>query len=126
MSKILRSSGVREIDPRPKRIVTALPITEPVGPGIRHVVARIMPLERWDGVGTLDSYAELLLLMRLQPDDDTLAEIMNEARERLTDADYEKLLGYKELLISTRLGISAEVAGGTNPPPHGRVAGRRW
>mgnify|MGYP001558319325 CR=1 FL=1 len=109
MSKITRPAGVREIDPRPKRVVAALPITEPVGPGIRRVVARIMPLERWDGMGTLSSYAELLLLMRLQPDDDTLTEIMSEARERLTDADYEMLLGYKELLISTRLGISAEV-----------------
>ena len=94
--------GIREWNPRPnpRRVVL---VTERVSPSIRTAVGWLYPLERYDEKLTLDplsQYAELLLIMGSAgiPDAQSVEVILQEARNRLTDPEYERLLGYIDLL----------------------------
>ena len=42
-------------------------------------------------------------------DFESIKDIMREARNQLNDEEYGRLLGYKSLLESARIGISAEL-----------------
>jgi len=73
-----------------------------------------MPLEHYDEdlkLNILEQYTELLLVMGSgrAVDYDSVAAVMREARLRLTDDEYGKLLDYKSLIESARTGIRAEI-----------------
>ena len=100
--------GIREWDPRPKpRSVIVL--TERTSPSIRTTVGWLYPLEHYDEKLELDplaQYAELLLLMGSDgnPDMDSVKDILVQARNRLTDREFDQLRGYVDLLMVGRMG----------------------
>ncbi len=98
-----RNQGIREWEPKP-RPQGVIAITERASPSVRKTVGWLYPLEHYDEKLRLDpvaQYAELLLLMgsAAEPDRASLRDILAEARNRLTDAEYERLEGYAELLV---------------------------
>jgi len=89
-------------------------LTERVSPSIRTTIGWLYPLEHYDRKLSLDplsQYAELLLLMGSEgeADVDSVRDILTEARNRLTDAEYIRLQGYVALFMVGR--------GGPTPPP---------
>lgn len=108
-----RSEGIREWEPRPAKGGPVL-LTERASPSIRSVKGWLFPLEHYDEtlkLNVLEQYVELLLVMAsAKPIDfDSIVDIMREARDRLDDEEYGRLLAYKALLESARMGISAEL-----------------
>ncbi len=104
--------GIREYDPRPKPS-SVIVLTERASPSIRTTVGWLYPLEHYDQKLSLDplsQYAELLLIMGSNgsPDMDSVKDILSEARNRLTDPEYDQLRGYVDLLMVGRGGF---------PPP---------
>ncbi len=102
--------GIREWNPRPKP-QGVIVLTERVSPSIRTTVGWLYPLEHYDRKLSLDplsQYAELLLLMGSGGDADpaSVHDILREARNRLTDAEYIRLKGYVELFLVGRSGPS--------------------
>ena len=107
------SEGIREWQPRPKT-TGAIMLTERSSPSIRSVRGWLFPLEHYDEtlkLNLLEQYVELLLVMASARavDFESIKDIMREARDQLTDEEYGRLLGYKSLLESARVGISAEL-----------------
>ena len=105
--------GIREWDPRPKP-QGVIVLTERMSPSIRTTVGWLYPLEHFDQKLSLDplaQYAELLLLLGSDgnPDMDTVKDILLQARNRLTDREYDQLRGYVDLLMVGRMG-------GVRPP----------
>ncbi len=105
--------GIREYDPKPKPS-SVIVLTERTSPSIRTTVGWLYPLEHYDQKLSLDplsQYAELLLIMGSNgnPDMDSVKDILAEARNRLTDPEYDQLRGYVDLLMVGR--------GGGYPPP---------
>lgn len=103
-----REEGIREWDPKP-RPQGAIVLTERVSPSIRTTVGWLYPLEHFDRKLSLDplsQYAELLLLMGSEgeADMDSVRDILTEARNRLTDAEYIRLQGYVALFMVGRGG----------------------
>lgn len=108
-----RNDGIREVDPKPRR-TGAIALTEPASPSIRTVKGWLMPLEHYDEnleMNVLEQYTELLLVMGSGKaiDFESIASVMREARRRLTDEEYGRLLAYKSLIEGSRTGIRAEV-----------------
>jgi hypothetical protein len=108
-----RSEGIREWQPRSTK-GGPIVITERSSPSIRSVRGWLFPLEHYDEnlkLNVLEQYVELLLVMAsAKPIDfDSIVDIMREARDRLDDEEYGRLLAYKALLESARMGISAEL-----------------
>lgn len=108
-----RTEGIREYDPRPRRNGPVW-LTERVSADMRTVRGWLFPLEHYDEnlrLNVLEQYTELLLVMgSARPVDfESIAAILREARNRLTDEEYDKLLGYKGLIEAARLGIPAEL-----------------
>ncbi len=105
--------GIREWNPRPKPRGVVM-ISEHVSPSIRTAIGWLYPLEHYDEMLSLDAlsqYAELLLLMGSNGavDLESLQGVLRQARDRLNDSDYDRLLGYVDLLMVGRLGIPAEL-----------------
>lgn len=105
--------GIREYDPKPKP-QSVIILTERASPSIRTTVGWLYPLEHYDQKLSLDplsQYAELLLIMGSNgnPDMDSVKDILQEARNRLTDPEYDQLRGYVDLLMVGR-------GGGFHPP----------
>ncbi len=105
--------GIREYDPRPKP-QNVIVLTERTSPSIRTTVGWLYPLEHYDQKLSLDplsQYAELLLIMGSNgiPDMESVKDILFEARNRLTDGEYDQLQGYVDLLMVGR-------GGGFHPP----------
>ncbi len=103
-----RDEGIREWDPKPKP-QGVIVLAERVSPSIRTTVGWLYPLEHYDRKLSLDplsQYAELLLLMGSEGDADTdsVRDILAEARNRLTDAEYIRLQGYVDLFMVGRSG----------------------
>lgn len=99
--------GIREYDPRPKP-QGVIVLTERTSPSIRTTVGWLYPLEHYDRKLSLDplsQYAELLLLMGSNgnADMDSVRNILLEARNRLTDPEYDRLRGYVDLLMVGRM-----------------------
>ncbi len=99
--------GIREYDPKPKP-QSVIVLTERTSPSIRTTVGWLYPLEHYDQKLSLDplsQYAELLLIMGSNgsPDMDTVKTILFEARNRLTDPEYDRLRGYVDLLMVGRM-----------------------
>ncbi len=89
-------------------------LTESQSPSIRTVRGWLFPLEHYDDtleMNVLEQYVELLLVMAsAKPIDfDSITAVMREAKARLSDDEYERLIAYKALLESARMGISAEL-----------------
>ncbi|MGQ0796400.1 MAG: hypothetical protein ACT4OI_00835 [Methanobacteriota archaeon] len=108
-----RHDGIREWNPKPSR-GGPIALTERASPSIRTVRGWLMPLEYYDEnleLNVLEQYTELLLVMGSGKavDFDSIAAVMREARNRLTDDEYGRLLEYKSLIESARTGIRAEV-----------------
>ena len=108
-----RDEGIRECNPRPKQ-QGVIVLTERISPSIRTTVGWLYPLEHYDDKLELDplsQYAELLLLMGSDgnPDMDSVGNILAQARNRLTDREYDRLRGYVDLLMIGRMG-------GVRPP----------
>ena len=108
-----RDEGIREWDPKAKPQGVIM-LTERVSPSIRTTIGWLYPLEHYDRKLSLDplsQYAELLLLMGSEgeADVDSVRDILTEARNRLTDAEYIRLQGYVALFMVGR--------GGPTPPP---------
>lgn len=102
-SRSSRNQGIREWEPKP-RPQGVIAITERASPSVRKTVGWLYPLEHYDEKLRLDpvaQYAELLLLMgsATEPDLASLRDILAEARNRLADAEYERLQGYAEFLV---------------------------
>ncbi len=100
--------GIREYDPRPKPS-SVIVLTERTSPSIRTTIGWLYPLEHYDQKLSLDplsQYAELLLIMGSNgnPDMDSVKDILSEARNRLTDPEYDQLRGYVDLLMVGRGG----------------------
>lgn len=98
----LRDEGIREWDPKPNSRGVIV-VTQRVSPSIRTTVGWLYPLERYDEKLSLDplsQYAELLLIMGSAgaPDTESVDAILQEARNRLTDLEYDRLQGYVDLL----------------------------
>ena len=107
------TEGIREWDPKP-RASTAIMLTERVSPSIRTAVGWLFPLEHYDEKLSLDplsQYAELLLIMGSKgpADLESVQAVLKEAKNRLRDDEYEKLQGYVDLVMVSRLGIPAEL-----------------
>lgn len=107
------SEGIREWDPKPKSSGVIM-LTERVSPSIRHAVGWLYPLEHYDQKLSLDplsQYTELLLIMGSNEavDFESVHTILHEARNRLSDQEYERLQGYVDVLMLGRVGIPAEV-----------------
>jgi hypothetical protein len=105
--------GIRELNPRPKPR-GAIVLTERTSPSIRTTVGWLYPLEYYDQKLSLDplsQYAELLLLMGSNgnADHESVHSILLEARNRLTDPEYDRLRGYVELLMVSRVGATVSV-----------------
>lgn len=105
--------GIREYDPKP-RPSSVIVLTERTSPSIRTTVGWLYPLEHYDQKLSLDplaQYAELLMIMGSNgnPDMDSVKTILFEARNRLTDREYDQLRGYVDLLMVGR-------GGGFHPP----------
>ncbi len=108
-----RNDGIREWDPRTRR-AGPVALTERSSPSIRTVRGWLMPLEHYDEnlkLNVLEQYTELLLVMGSGKavDFESVAAVMREARNRLSDEEYGRLLDYKSLIESARTGIGAEV-----------------
>ncbi len=108
------SEGIREWEPRPKTKIGAIMLTERSSASIRSVRGWLFPLEHYDEtlkLNVLEQYVELLLVMASAKavDFDSIRAIMREARDQLNDEEYGRLLAYKALLESARIGISAEL-----------------
>lgn len=102
--------GIREVDPRPKPR-GAIVLTERASPSIRTTVGWLYPLEYYDqhlSLDPLSQYAELILLMGSDGDADreSVHDILLEARNRLTDPEYDRLRGYVEILMVSRVAAS--------------------
>jgi hypothetical protein len=100
--------GSREFDPKPNGH-RAVVLTERVSPSIRAAVGWLYPLERYDknlALEPLTQYAQLLLIMgsRGAIDSDSVVAVMEQARERLADIEYEKLVGYRDLVAFGAMG----------------------
>ena len=100
--------GIREVNPKPKpqRVIV---LTERTSPSIRTTVGWLYPLEHYDrklSMDPLSQYAELLLIMGSNgnPDMASVRDILFEARNRLTDAEYDRLRGYVDLVMLGRPG----------------------
>ncbi len=104
--------GIREYDPRP-RPQGVIVLTERTSPSIRTTVGWLYPLEHYDrglSLDPLSQYAELLLIMGSNgnADMESVKTILIEARNRLTDPEYDRLRGYVDLVMLGRTGA---------PPP---------
>jgi len=115
-----RDEGIREWDPRPKP-QGVIVLTERVSPSIRTTVGWLYPLEHYDrrlSLDPLSQYAELLLLMGSDgdADRDSVRDILKEARNRLTDAEYIRLQGYVDLFMVGRSGALPPSTGSDLPP----------
>jgi hypothetical protein len=89
-------------------------ITQRVAPSIRSAVGWLYPLEHYDerlSLDPLSQYAELLLLMgsRGPTDIESVRAILKEARDRLSDREFEKLRDYVDLLMVGRGTIPPEL-----------------
>jgi hypothetical protein len=107
------TEGIREFDPKP-RPSGPIWLTERTSPSIRTVRGWLFPLEHYDErlkLDILDQYVELLLIMgsARAADFESMTALMRQAHGRLDDAQYDRLVGYKALLESARIGIPAEV-----------------
>ena len=94
--------GIREWDPRPRPQGVIL-LTQRVSPSIRSAVGWLYPLEYYDqglSLDPLSQYAELLLIMGSDgsPDMDSIQDVLAEARNRLTDPEYDRLRDYVQPL----------------------------
>lgn len=103
--------GIREFDPRPNGHRSVV-LTERVSPSIRETVGWLYPLEHYDknlALEPLAQYAQLILIMgsRGSVDSDSVTAVMEQARERLADVEYEKLVGYRDLVAFGRIGPSS-------------------
>ncbi len=108
-----QSEGIREWDPKP-RPGNVIMLTERVSPSIRTAVGWLFPLEHYDESLSLDplsQYAELLLIMGSNGPADlaSVQAILKEAKDRLSDAEFERLQGYVDLVMVGRLGIPPEL-----------------
>ncbi len=115
------SEGIREVDPRPKP-GRAIMLTERVAPSIRNAVGWLYPLEHYDTKLSLDplsQYAELLLIMGSKGpvEHESLDLVLKEARDRLTDPEFDKLRGYVSLISVGHVGVAP-------PMPMGVPSGR--
>ncbi len=100
------SEGTRERDPKPRGDSVIL-ITRRISPSIRTAVGWLYPLEHYDETMRLSpamQYAELLLIMGSngRPDEDSVRAVLREARNRLDDKQYDRFLGYLDLLVAPR------------------------
>jgi len=100
------SEGVREWDPKPRKSGVIV-LTERVSPSIRSAVGWLYPLEHYDQRLRLDpvsQYAELLLIIGSGEtvDTDSVRAVLQEARGRLSDQEFERLQGYVDLLMIAR------------------------
>lgn len=100
------SEGVREWDPKPRKSGVVV-LTERVSPSIRHAVGWLYPLEHYDQtlrLNPVSQYAELLLIIGSGEtlDMDSIHAILQEARGRLSDPEFERLRGYVDLLLIGR------------------------
>ena len=100
--------GIREYDPKPKP-QSVIVLTQRTSPSIRTAVGWLYPLEHYDRKLSLDplsQYAELLLIMGSNgnPDMDSVKSILVEARNRLTDTEYDQLRGYVDLVMMGQPG----------------------
>lgn len=98
-----QGQGIREWEPKPKP-QGVIAITERASPSVRKTVGWLYPLEHYDEKLRLDvvsQYAELLLLMGSpeEPDMASVRDLLAEARNRLTDAEFDRLHGYAEFLV---------------------------
>src|SRR3989304_3145921 len=99
------NEGLRELEPKGRRESGVIILTKRVAPSIRSAVGWLYPLEHYDEALRLSpvmQYAELLLLMGSNGpvDDPSLRTVLEEARNRLDDGQYERLLSYVELLVT--------------------------
>ena len=103
-ARVFNGSGVREIDPRPRRFYHAIAITRQESGTIRRVIGWIRPLEYYTKtpLDLLEQYLQLILLSRENGGltEEGIGEMMLEAKERLPGTEYERLLGYKEFLAA--------------------------
>jgi ABC-type transport system involved in cytochrome bd biosynthesis fused ATPase/permease subunit len=102
--------GIREYDPKPNGH-RVLVLTERISPSIRTAVGWLYPLEHYDknlALEPLTQYAQLLLIMgsRGVVDTESLDAIMEQARERLADVEYDRLVGYRDLVMFGRVDRS--------------------
>lgn len=107
------ADGIREWRPLDRRF-GAVALTEQISPSIRSVRGWLYPLEHYDKrmeMTVLEQYVELLLVMGSETpvDFESIAAVMREARARLSDDEYDKLLSYKALVESARMGIPAAI-----------------
>ena len=108
-----RSEGIREWEPR-RKAAGPIMLTERASVSIRSVRGWLFPLEHYDEnltLNVLEQYTELLLVMAsAKPIDfESIRDIMRDARDRLDDEEYGRLLAYKSLLETARVGIKAEL-----------------
>ncbi len=107
------SEGIREVDPKPLR-TGPIWLTERTSPTLRTVRGWLFPLEHYDEkikLNVLEQYTELLLIMGSGKtvDFESIKAVMREARDHLDDDAYDRLMSYKALLETARLGILADV-----------------
>lgn|GEM_PF-4718807 len=105
--------GIREWNPYARRAGPIM-LTERASPSIRTVRGWLFPLEYYDEnlkLNLLQQYTELLFLMGSAKniDFESILDIMREARNRLSDDEYDRLLTYKARLEWARTGIPAEL-----------------
>lgn len=105
--------GIREWNPYARRSGPIM-LTVRVTPSVRTVKGWLFPLEYYDEnlkLDVLQQYTELLFLMGSAKniDFDSIIDIMREAKNRLNDDEYERLLTYKSRLERARSGIPAEI-----------------
>lgn len=96
--------GIREWNPTPKPRGVII-LTQRTSPSIRSAVGWLYPLEHYDqglSLDPLSQYAELLFIMGSHgdPDRESVQNILAEARNQLTDPEYDRLRDYAELLAA--------------------------
>ena len=106
------NEGIREWDPKPRREGVII-LTKRVAPSIRSAVGWLYPLEHYDEalkLGPVMQYAELLLIMGSNGpvDESSYREVLQDARNRLDDAEYGRLLSYVDLLVTPRTDVTQE------------------
>lgn len=111
--RLARREGIREIDPLPGKQLGPIMVTHRISATIRRTVGWILPLEAYNESDRplLEKYVERLVALgaTTPADFDLVASILREARNRLGDQEYEDLLTYASLVLTSRLGIPSEV-----------------